>query len=208
MRKAGDILFSLFNEKFDPVFLKKARTTAGLFSSWEAIIQEVSGGRKTQDKGRDNDKDRDRGFAASSAHSRIAELEHGILLIETDHPGWRQILQTKQSQLLHTVQRHYPELEIRGIAFRLSRDPQTFSVAAEVPETPAAETFGPGSSGPPASGDSAATGEPALSSLQGGSASDPVADEAYNVLKKQLEESIKKRNKNWARSPRVSRERR
>jgi hypothetical protein len=205
MRKAGDILSSLFNEKFDPVFLKKARTTAGLFSSWEDIIQEVSESRKTRDKG----------FASSSAHSRIAELEHGILLIETDHPGWRQILQTKQSQLLSTVQRRYPELKIRGIAFRLSRDPQAFSVAAGASE--------PGSSGPPddgefsagelpASGDPAATGEPASSSLQGdfagGPASDPVADEAYKALKKQLEESIKKRNKNWAGSPKVPKEHR
>jgi hypothetical protein len=167
MRKAGDILSSLFNEKFDPVFLKKARTTAGLFTSWEAITQEA-------------------GIASAVSHSRIAELERGILLIEAEHPGWRQLLQTKQSQLLNTIQCQYPELEIRGIAFRLSRDPQAFSIAAEAPaaEIPAAE--------PPVSTESAEV------SLQ----PDPAAEEAYNSLKKQLEESIKRRNQNWNRERR------
>jgi hypothetical protein len=171
MRKAGDILSSLFNEKFDPVFLKKARTTAGLFTSWEDITREVS--HETHDVG----------IASAAAHSRIAELEHGILLIEADHPGWRQILQTKQSQLLNTVRRRYSELEIRGIVFRLSRDPQSFSVAAEAPvdEPPDPEPVVLSSAG-----------EPDAASPQ----TDPAAEEAYNSLKKRLEESIKRRNKN------------
>jgi hypothetical protein len=179
MRKAGDILTSLFNEKFDPVFIRKAKTTAGLFSSWAAITDEA-------------------GVSSAVSHSRISELEHGILLIETDHPGWRQILQTKQSQLLSTVQRCCPELEIRGIAFRLSCDPQVFLAPTEAPETPATEASRPGPAEP------SAAGEPVSASLQG----DPAAEEAYNSLKKQLEESIKRRNKNWTRSHQVSRDRR
>jgi hypothetical protein len=184
MRKAGDILSSLFNEKFDPVFLRNAKTTAGLFSSWAIVTDEA-------------------GIASAVSHSRICELEHGILLIETEHPGWRQILQTKQSQLLNTVQRRYPELEIRGIAFRLSRDPQVFLAAAKAPEIPAAEVSEPGPAEPPVAG------EPVTAPLQGDSASDPVGDpaaeEAYNSLKKQLEESIKRRNKNWTKSPQTPR---
>jgi hypothetical protein len=164
MKKAGDILSSLFNEKFDPVFLKKARKTAGLFTSWEAITAEA-------------------GIAAAAAHSRISELERGILLIEAEHPGWRQILQTRQSQLLNTVQRRYPELEIRGIAFRLSRDPQVFSTAVETPVDEMPET------------EPSVAKEPETAYSQ----ADPVADEAYNSLKKQLEESIKKRNENWTK---------
>jgi hypothetical protein len=173
MRKAGDILSSLFNEKFDPVFLRKAKTTAGLFSSWAAVTDEA-------------------GIASAASHSRVYELEHGILLIETDHPGWRQILQTKQSQLLSTVQRRCPELDIRGIAFRLSRDPQAFLAPDPAPAGP------PAVGKPSASEDPPATGEPAPSSLQ----SDPAAEEAYNSLKKQLEESIKRRNKNWTKGRR------
>jgi hypothetical protein len=178
MRKAGDILSSLFNEKFDPVFLHKAKTTAGLFSSWAAITDEA-------------------GIASAASHSRISELEHGILLIETDHPGWMQILQTKQSQLLSTVQRRYPELEIRGIAFRLSRDPRAFLAAPEAPEKPATDAPEPGPAEEPEAGEPVTAGEPA-SLIK----SDSAAEEAYKSLKKQLEESIKRRNKNWTKGRR------
>jgi hypothetical protein len=176
MRKAGDILTSLFNEKFDPVFIHKAKTTAGLFSSWVTITE-------------------DAGIASASSHSRISELERGILLIETDHPGWMQILQTKQSQLLSTVQRRYPELEIRGIAFRLSRDPQAFLTAAEALKTPVA--------GAPELGlaEASEAGEPAAFQRDP-IASDPAEEEAYTLLKNQLEESIKRRNKNWTKGRR------
>jgi hypothetical protein len=171
IRKAGDILSSLFNERFDPVFLHKARTTAGLFTSWAAITDEA-------------------GIASAASHSGISELERGILLIETEHPGWRQILQTKQSQLLEMVQRRYPELEIRGIAFRLSREPRVFSAA---PEAPAAETSGQNSAGPPDIGpsESSAAVKPEAVSPQ----TNPAEEEAYNLLKKQLEASIKRRNR-------------
>jgi hypothetical protein len=179
MRKAGDILSSLFNEKFDPVFLHKAKTTAGLFSSWAAITGEA-------------------GIASTASHSVISELERGILLIETEHPGWRQILQTKQSQLLEIVQRRYPELEIRGIAFRLSREPHIFFTAAEAASASAAETPGLNSAGLPDPAESSAAAKPAAVSPQ----TDPAAEEIYNSLKKQLEESIKRRNQNWNRERR------
>jgi hypothetical protein len=173
VRKAGDILTALFNEKFDPVFLHKAKTTAGLFTSWDEITGEA-------------------GIASASSHSRIFELERGILLIETEHPGWRQILQTKQSQLLEMVQRKYPELEIRGIAFHLSRDPQVFSTALEAPAASGTEISGPGSAGQPDPGPAglSAAGTQAVLPSQ----TDPTEKDAYNLLKKQLEESIKRRN--------------
>ena len=61
--------------------------------------------------------------SAAALHSRIHELQKGVLLVEADHPGWIQILQTGQAELLLSVQRRYPELEVREIAFRLSREP-------------------------------------------------------------------------------------
>ena len=117
MKKAGDIISALFRERFGPEFENTARATAGLFSSWVQTVKEV-----WPQSGQDDDA----GFEdvpAVAVHSRIKELERGILLIETDHPGWIQILQTKQGRLLSVVQRQYPELNIRGVAFRLSREP-------------------------------------------------------------------------------------
>jgi predicted nucleic acid-binding Zn ribbon protein len=80
-----------------------------LFTSWMRITQKALGPKKRNISG---------GLAL---HSRIAELENSVLLVEADHPGWIQILQTEQATLLKAVQKEYPQLSINGIAFKLAR---------------------------------------------------------------------------------------
>jgi hypothetical protein len=100
MKKAGDILAVFFDEKT----LNKAKGYGAFFSSWAAILENC-------------------GLSQAVSHSKIANLERAVLLIEADHPGWIQILQTKQKQLLETTRRRFPEITLAGISFRLSRDP-------------------------------------------------------------------------------------
>jgi len=109
IKRAGDIITELFRERFGPDFMENARQSAGLFSSWTQILTEVWSG--TED------------IPPAAAHSRIRELERGQLQVEADHPGWIQILQTKQEAILSALQRKYPELDIKSISFRLSRGP-------------------------------------------------------------------------------------
>ena len=120
MKKAGDIVAALFRDQFGPGFLETARSTADLFSSWTRVVAGVwprpAGADEENAEWPDD-------IPAAAVHSRIAELERGVLLVEADHPGWIQILQTKQVELLSAVQRRHPEQEIRAIAFRLSRKP-------------------------------------------------------------------------------------
>jgi predicted nucleic acid-binding Zn ribbon protein len=119
MRKAGDVITELFREQFGPEFMASARASSDLFSSWPQVIAKVwPRSFDAEDPGAGPDD-----VPAAAVHSRIRELERGMLLVEADHPGWIQILQTKQAELLSAVQRGYPELDIRGIAFRLSRTP-------------------------------------------------------------------------------------
>ena len=122
MKKAGDIISALFREEFGPEFMDNARATSGLFSSWAQIIKEVWAQPELGSPGFDE-------IPPAAVHSRIKELERGTLVIEADHPGWIQILQTKQGGLLSAVQRRYKELDIRGIAFKLSREPFSSDVA-------------------------------------------------------------------------------
>ena len=124
MRKAGDIISALLTEEFGADFMESARSSAGLFSSWTQVVTEVWSGTDKDD------------IPAAAVHSRIRELERGVLLVEADHPGWIQILQTKQAELLAAVQRRYPELDIKSMAFRLSREPspQSGSVGVSPPE--------------------------------------------------------------------------
>ena len=131
MRKAGEIISALFKERFGQEFMETALSSAELFSSWSRIITglwpRVADLRSTDLRSADR-RSADPCFEdipAVAVHSRIRELERGVLLVEADHPGWIQILQTKQEQILSAVQCRHPELNIRSIAFRLSREPFT-----------------------------------------------------------------------------------
>jgi hypothetical protein len=105
MKRAGDLLRSFFEEvQFNRDSLTNGRMTANLFTSWAAAAKAVD-------------------ISVAADHSRVRELEHKVLVIEAEHPGWVQLLQTKQSQLLEYVQRKFPELHIQGISFCLSREP-------------------------------------------------------------------------------------
>ena len=115
MKTAGEVLSVLFDERF----MEKARGYSELFDSWSDITEK-------------------NGIAAASAHSRIKDLDRGILLVETDHPGWKQILQTKQSKLLNDYRRRFPDLGISGISLILGKgEPQNQTSGSE--ELPASE---------------------------------------------------------------------
>ncbi|MDR0410548.1 MAG: DUF721 domain-containing protein [Treponema sp.] len=100
MVKAGELLSALFDERL----AAKVRDMTKLFSSWRTIVGEER-------------------IVSVVDHSQIAEFEQNVILIEADHPGWIQILQTKQQELLSNFQRRFPNVGVRGISFRLSRGP-------------------------------------------------------------------------------------
>ncbi|MCQ2610929.1 MAG: DUF721 domain-containing protein [Treponema sp.] len=52
-------------------------------------------------------------------HSRIIELKNGILLVEADHPGWIQYLNTYKNFILNGLKMKIPQLKITNLAFRL-----------------------------------------------------------------------------------------
>jgi len=113
MKTAGDILSALFDERF----IKKAQGYSKLFNSWVDITAK-------------------NGIAAAADHSRIKDLDRGILLIEMDHPGWKQILQTKQSKLLNDFRIRFPELNISGISLKLGMPESQTDDKTEIPESP------------------------------------------------------------------------
>jgi predicted nucleic acid-binding Zn ribbon protein len=100
MVRAGELLWMLFDERL----AAEAQNMTRLFSSWKAVAIEER-------------------IASAVDHSRIAEFERNVLLIEADHSGWIQILQMKQQELLNNFQRRFPHMGVRGISFRLSRGP-------------------------------------------------------------------------------------
>ncbi|MDR1388393.1 MAG: DUF721 domain-containing protein [Treponema sp.] len=97
MKKIGDILSGFFDEET----MQKAKGYSALFSSWEGVTAACA-------------------LPAAAAHSRVATLERGMLVIEAEHPVWIQLLQTKQRELLH-VMRTFSAVELNGISFKLMK---------------------------------------------------------------------------------------
>lgn len=52
-------------------------------------------------------------------HSQIVDLKNGVLLVETDHPGWNQILQSNKNFILKGLRLKAKDVEIKTIAFRV-----------------------------------------------------------------------------------------
>jgi hypothetical protein len=93
IKDVSTLLSSFFSEDK----LRRGQEFSSFFSSWPVLV----GPRL-------------------AAHSRVADVEKGLLVVEADHPGWIQLLQIKQSSILEDVSSRYPELGLRGIVFRLS----------------------------------------------------------------------------------------
>lgn len=53
-----------------------------------------------------------------AAHSNVVDLKNGILLVETDHSGWNQILQMYSKFILRGLHMNLPQLTIETLAFR------------------------------------------------------------------------------------------
>jgi hypothetical protein len=88
---------SLLSAFFDEEKLRRGGRYAQFFESWQAVVGE-----------------------RLAAHSRVADLDKGILVVEAEHPGWIQLLQMRQSQTLDALIARFPDLGLRGIAFRLA----------------------------------------------------------------------------------------
>ena len=55
-----------------------------------------------------------------ATHSHIRDVRNGALIIEADHPGWIQMLQLKQSEILDEIKKKFPDVPITSIHIRLS----------------------------------------------------------------------------------------
>ena len=98
MKRVGDILSAILDEQL----MHKAQGFSAFFSSWKDITEK-------------------NGIAGAGDHAWIKSLERGIVWIEVDHPGWKLILQTKQSKLLHDFQYRFPDMDISGISIMLCK---------------------------------------------------------------------------------------
>ncbi|GHV14430.1 hypothetical protein FACS189491_10740 [Spirochaetia bacterium] len=164
MKRAGELLSAFFDEGL----IKKAQGYSNLFSAWQKITAKC-------------------GIAAAAAHSHIRELERCILLVEADHPGWVQMLQTKQHKLLADAQRRFPALSITGISFMLSRGSPPEPVQGQMEEQPVTEAAEPAEAAPRAV-------KADESSVIGADPFAKITDEGLRETLKRLERDLKGKN--------------
>jgi hypothetical protein len=115
VKRAGEVLSALFDEGF----FEKAKSYSAFFSCWNDLIE------------------KNEILPAAADHSRVKTIERGIVWVEVDHPGWKQVLQTKQSKLLFDFQYRFPDMGITGLSISLCK-PGALSAPQElVSEKPA-----------------------------------------------------------------------
>ena len=167
MKRAGEVISALFDEGL----MKKAKSYSAFFSCWQNMTEK-------------------NGIAAAADHSWVKNLERGIVWVEVDHPGWKQILQTKESKLLADFRYRFPDMDISGLSISLCKP----GARPEITDNdPAAETT-PSKKRPAA--------EPPANTAEfqpQGSAHreygyDAIKDEAFKEILMRLERTIAEKN--------------
>jgi len=94
-RRASDVLNALFSG-FDGDGLRQSNA---FIRSWREIV-----GEKIAD------------------HSRVIDVDRGVLTVEVDHPGWNQQIRYRKKAILSRLTQSFPELAVSTIAVRVKSE--------------------------------------------------------------------------------------
>ena len=94
-------------------------------SVWKKV---VSGVKSYKHDGEDSEKRMPLGERLAG-NTRVIDLKNGVLLVETDHPGWIQYLRIYQKYILTGLKMNLPDLKITNLAFRVAGEKVNLSEA-------------------------------------------------------------------------------
>ncbi len=106
VNRAGEVLSRLL----DKGMISEGKRWWELFRRWRNIVGEKA-----------------------AAHSQVVDVQNGRVIIEADHPGWAQILQTKSKTIIDAVNRLQPAAKVTGIRIRVGSNAPSGVPADEVP---------------------------------------------------------------------------
>lgn len=92
---------------FSNIDRKRFEERDSVENAWKKIITSIKNGSK-EDIG-----------SKLFSHSSLVDVKDGILLIETDHPGFIQLFRIHEAYILRGLKKFVPQLEIRCLSFRL-----------------------------------------------------------------------------------------
>ncbi len=96
MKRVGDLLREYLREKG----WLGGNPYAPLFQAWGQLVGE-----------------------SLAAHTRLVDVQKGILLVEVDHPGWLQMLRMRQASLLEAARQAAPLAALEGMRIRVGAGP-------------------------------------------------------------------------------------
>lgn len=102
-RKIDEIISNIFEN----ISTDKMNDNLNMISSWKSVLLSINS-RTNKNIGN-----------LLISHTKVIDLKNGVLLIETDHPGYIQTLQMYNSYILKGLKMKVPELEIKTLSFRL-----------------------------------------------------------------------------------------
>lgn len=90
MKNAGDLINALFSD----LQIDQGESYINFNSSWKKIAGEKIGN-----------------------NSKIKDIVDGNLIIEIDHPGWKQLIQLKEKYIIKKIKYDFPELNVKKIKY-------------------------------------------------------------------------------------------
>lgn len=87
-------------------------------SVWRRVVSRIKSTSETSESDEASDKRIPLGERLA-ANTRVVDLKNGMLIIESDHPGWIQYLKFYQKFILKGLSMESPELKIKSLAFKL-----------------------------------------------------------------------------------------
>lgn len=93
VRTAGEIISRLF----ESIEQENFEQSNQFIKSWKAVVGE-----------------------RIASHSKVIDVNKGVLVVEVDHPGWSQQLLLTKKKILRELSGQFPELAIKTMSIRVS----------------------------------------------------------------------------------------
>ena len=90
--------------------------TDKIHSVWKDVVSKI---HSYKNESEDSDKRIPIGERLAG-NTRVVDLKNGVLLVETDHPGWIQYLNMYKKFIIKGLKMALPDLKISSLAFRVS----------------------------------------------------------------------------------------
>ncbi len=92
VKKAADIVTSLFSTLDG----NRMREANDFYGNWRMLVGEKI-----------------------AAHSRVVDVDRGVVVVEVDHPGWSQQLSFVKKRVISDLSRAFPSLAIKAMVVRV-----------------------------------------------------------------------------------------